>query len=234
MVKRLDINKPPFAGERVGRASSDASPWGPPVGIVPPAPALPASLDPNNRRKTYGRGSGPVAVTPWTLATETEHGQQAALFCWAACAARLGFLAANEPACYGSLGRASETYNVQEIWIDDRHIPVAPVPALRWLAAIPNGGQRDKATAGRLKAEGVKAGVPDILLPVPVPISGGARMLHGFWIELKREIYRNRKDGGRSEEQLDWADYLRDAGYAYSLCFGWEEARDAIRLYLEG
>ena len=39
-------------------------------------------------------------------------------------------------------------------------------PELALLFAVPNGGRRDKVTAGRLKAEGVKAGVLDIWLPV--------------------------------------------------------------------
>src|SRR5262245_57218105 len=40
-----------------------------------------------------------------------------------------------------------------------------PAPA-RLCFAIPNGGARDVITAGRLKAEGVKAGVPDVCCPV--------------------------------------------------------------------
>ena len=40
-------------------------------------------------------------------------------------------------------------------------------PELELLFHVPNGGARSKATAGRLKAEGVKPGVPDLCLPVP-------------------------------------------------------------------
>lgn len=54
-------------------------------------------------------------------------------------------------------------------------------PELRLMYHIPNGGARSKATAGRLKAEGVKAGVPDICLPV------SRDGYHGLYIELKRE-----------------------------------------------
>ncbi len=44
---------------------------------------------------------------------------------------------------------------------------------------MPNGGKRDKATAAVLKRQGVKAGVPDIMLPA-------ARAgYHGLYIELK-------------------------------------------------
>jgi len=40
-------------------------------------------------------------------------------------------------------------------------------PELELLYAILNGGHRHKAVGRRLKAEGVKRGVPDICLPVP-------------------------------------------------------------------
>src|SRR6266576_1994743 len=38
-------------------------------------------------------------------------------------------------------------------------------PPLKWMFAVPNGGFRFKREAGRLKAGGVKAGVPDVVLP---------------------------------------------------------------------
>ena len=42
----------------------------------------------------------------------------------------------------------------------------ARYPQLRLLFAVPNGGDRHVAVAAKMKAEGVKAGVPDYLLPV--------------------------------------------------------------------
>ena len=53
-------------------------------------------------------------------------------------------------------------------------------PELRLLFHIPNGGSRHKAEAGRFRAMGVKAGVPDLCLPVP---RGGK---HGLFVEMKR------------------------------------------------
>lgn len=94
-------------------------------------------------------------------------------------------------------------------------------PSLKWLHAIPNGGLRHKATAARLKAEGVKAGVPDIDLPVA---KGG---YHGLRIEMKRRY------GGRtSEDQDEWLEGLRENGYLTGVCKGWCEARDLILWYL--
>lgn len=96
-------------------------------------------------------------------------------------------------------------------------------PELRLMHAIPNGGSRDPREARNLKAQGVKAGVPDICLPVP---RGG---YHGLYIELKR-----RKGGRLSEEQAVWIDRLNRLGYRAVVCRGWDAARAEIEAYLGG
>lgn len=94
-------------------------------------------------------------------------------------------------------------------------------PELKLLFAIPNGGARNPATAGVLKATGVKAGVPDMFLPV---VRGE---WYGLFIELK-------KGGGKpSPEQLKWGCALREQGYGFVVCVGWEKARDVILQYLD-
>lgn len=94
-------------------------------------------------------------------------------------------------------------------------------PELALLYHIPNGGARSRATAGRLKAEGVRAGVPDLCLPVP------RGPYHGLYVELKR------RDGGRvSPAQRDWMQRLRAQGYETAVCHGWEEAAETIIAYL--
>ena len=94
-------------------------------------------------------------------------------------------------------------------------------PELRLLHAIPNGGKRDKVTAARLKAEGVKPGVPDVCLPVP----RGDK--HGLYIEMKR-----RRGGSVSADQLKWLENLMRQGYECQVCRGCEEARITIMEYL--
>lgn len=94
------------------------------------------------------------------------------------------------------------------------------LPELALLYAVPNGGHRHKATAARLKAEGVKRGVPDVCLPVA---RGGA---HGLYIEIKTER------GKPTPEQLGWIRALRRQGYAAEVCRGWESARSMIEHYL--
>jgi hypothetical protein len=96
----------------------------------------------------------------------------------------------------------------------------ARLPELALLYAVPNGGHRHKATAARLKAEGVKRGVPDVCLPVA---RSGA---HGLYIELKTER------GKATPEQLGWIRALRRQGYAAEVCRGWESARSMIEHYL--
>jgi len=96
------------------------------------------------------------------------------------------------------------------------------LPELALLYAIPNGGARHRVVAAKLKAEGVKAGVPDYHLPVA---RGG---WHGLFVELKRT-----KGGQLSAEQRAWHSSLRAQGHRVEVCRGWEEAFDVIRDYLE-
>lgn len=93
-------------------------------------------------------------------------------------------------------------------------------PELRLLAAIPNGGQRHKAVAAKLKAEGVRAGFPDLILPVA---RGG---FHGLFIEMKAG--KNKP----TAEQIGWHDALRAEGYLVVVCYSWNEAAGEIERYL--
>lgn len=94
------------------------------------------------------------------------------------------------------------------------------LPELAYLHHIPNGGKRDKATAAAMKRQGVKAGVPDLCLPVP---RGGR---HGLYIELKAG--KNRP----TEKQKEWMEFLRRQGYHTAVCHHWEEAAELIEGYL--
>ena len=105
---------------------------------------------------------------------------------------------------------------------------VGKYPQLKWLYHIPNGGLRDPRTAANLKAEGVKAGVPDVCLPCPIWTKCGC------YIEMKIGKRRKELNGGCSKEQLDWLDYLYSAGYCCRVCYGWEEAKETLIAYLEG
>lgn len=102
------------------------------------------------------------------------------------------------------------------------HMQTYFYPELDLMFHVPNGGSRGKAEAGRFRAEGVKAGVPDICLPVP------RGQYHGLFIEMKRQ------QGGRvSPEQKAWLDKLQGQGYLATVCRGWEEASNIILAYLD-
>jgi hypothetical protein len=61
---------------------------------------------------------------------------------------------------------------------------------------IPNGGHRAISVGKKMKAEGVKPGVPDLYIPA-----------WKIWIEMKRA-----KGGKLSDDQVDWYDYLTGIG----------------------
>lgn len=75
-------------------------------------------------------------------------------------------------------------------------------------------------TAERFKQEGMKKGVPDLLLLVP---SNG---WHGLAVEMKR------KRGEVSPEQATWLDRLSKHGYLATACWSAEEAIQTICEYL--
>ncbi len=91
---------------------------------------------------------------------------------------------------------------------------------LRWMFAIPNGGYRTKATAGKMAAEGLKAGVWDIYLPRP---SNG---YHGLFIEMK---YGKNK---LTELQQEFFEYATQQGYLCKVAYSADEAIEIIDDYL--
>lgn len=113
-------------------------------------------------------------------------------------------------------------------WANERARNVASYAGLAFLFAIPNGGARSGVTAARMKAEGVKAGVPDICLPMT---RGGYA---GLYIELKRPKAAGKMAGRLSPEQADWHAFLRVQGYAVAVAYGWRAAVAVIEAYLDG
>lgn len=92
--------------------------------------------------------------------------------------------------------------------------------------AIPNGGARHIAVARKLKAEGVKAGVPDIFVAVP-----GQRLRDlppcGLFIEMKR------RPNKLTPEQVGWLTLLNRIGYNVATCYSADEAWNALSDYLQ-
>lgn len=91
----------------------------------------------------------------------------------------------------------------------------------RLLFAIPNGGERNVIVAARLKAEGVRSGVPDLFLA----FSNGD--FNGLFIEMKKQ-----KGGRVSDSQKTYIELLQKRGYCAVVCNGWMEAKEEIERYL--
>lgn len=86
--------------------------------------------------------------------------------------------------------------------------------------AVPNGGGRSKREAGRLKAEGVAAGVPDVVLPY------ARGPYHHGYCEMKRRV------GGKvSKDQAIWIDFLKAQGCCVWVAKGAQEAVDGFIRY---
>lgn len=94
----------------------------------------------------------------------------------------------------------------------------------RHMTAIPAGGARAIKTATELKAEGVRAGYPDLLFDFP------RGPFHGLRLELKRS------DGVPSQvkaHQREFGALLNEAGYLAIVGFGAAHAFDQVAAYWE-
>jgi len=88
---------------------------------------------------------------------------------------------------------------------------------------VPNGGQRHKAVAAKLKEQGVKAGVPDLVLPMA---RGG---YFGLYLEFKATPPNA---APVSPSQHAWLRQLSEQGYLAIVCRGHFDAMEQIRAYL--
>lgn len=94
-------------------------------------------------------------------------------------------------------------------------------PKLRGiLFAVPNGGVRDAVTGRILKAEGVVAGVADLILLMP------NRQHNCLCIEMKTE--KGRQQGSQKE----WQAKIEAVGGKYIICRSFDEFKKAIIEYI--
>ena len=84
-------------------------------------------------------------------------------------------------------------------------------PGLRWFA-VPNAARRSMNLAAKMRAEGMKAGVADLVFIAPP---------HGraFFLEMKKE-----KGGRRSDAQLLFAREIKEAGAPHEFAEGFAQA----------
>lgn len=88
---------------------------------------------------------------------------------------------------------------------------------------VPNGGHRHPAVAGKLRAQGVKAGVSDIVLPMA---RGG---WFGLYIEFKAAPPH---DAAVSQEQSAFLLRVEQQGYYATVCRGVDDALRVLEQYL--
>lgn len=93
-------------------------------------------------------------------------------------------------------------------------------PELALLHHIKNETREGAAQVAVDKAMGVKAGVPDLCLPVV------RDRYHGLYIEMKTE------SGRISEAQKWWGEKLLEQGYMFEVCHGWKSAVGVLEWYL--
>lgn len=126
------------------------------------------------------------------------------------------------------LGHVTE-HSEQVALIDWCRVHEGRYPELALIYAVPNGAafarRNNKKNsfslqAMKIKAEGLRAGVPDLCLPV------ARNGMHGMYIEMK--VGRNRP----TPEQEQYLDALDHQGYHAVVCWGYQEARQALCDYL--
>lgn len=168
-------------------------------------------------------------MTPWELVKKSEHSHQRAVFAWANCAARYGFGVASEPRGYSLVER--------EKWFGGV-ITHPGVPELSRLFAVHNQGHGDLIRGAQAKAEGVKPGVPDMMLPVTRLVAGTGGggwapvRCPGLFVELKRTKAGKAAAGTTTDIQDDWNTYLWGQGYQVATCVGWIDAVNTIAHYM--
>ena len=87
---------------------------------------------------------------------------------------------------------------------------------------VPNGGHRHKLVAMKLKQQGVKAGIPDLVLPMA---RGG---FFGLYIEFKATV----DPAAVSASQAACIRRLNEQGYLAVVCRGHFDAMEQVRAYL--
>lgn len=118
--------------------------------------------------------------------------------------------------------RAHPEEDLQRACIKWADLESGRYPLLRRLIHVPNGGKRSKGEAGKMKAMGVKKGVPDLVLPFRSGIYSGLA------IEVKAPGEKT------TLEQDEWlADFDGD-GYLTGVVYSLDEFIAKAKRFLAG
>ena len=112
-------------------------------------------------------------------------------------------------------------HDQQVLVFDTLRLNEDALPFLKWVYAVPNGGSRHPAVAGKLKAEGVKRGISDICLP----FASADEQFVGGYIEMK--FGKNKP----SPEQAEFLEFVSRERYMTWVAYSADTALDAIEQY---
>lgn len=113
-----------------------------------------------------------------------------------------------------------EEHRIQVSFFNLLRMFYSQYPEFEFIHAVPNGGKRDMVTAAKLKAEGVKAGVLDIFVPIPT------KDYNGMYLETKT------KTGALSTEQKKFKAFAEAQGYKVVIYRSAEAGIRALAEYL--
>lgn len=125
-------------------------------------------------------------------------------------------------------GKYTTEHNEQCVIFEWAMLNAERYPELNLLYAIPNGSYKSKSAARKFKAEGLRAGCPDMCLAVKSDTDSRwpDEQYNALYIELKRP-------GGRvSPAQKVWIDWLNEYGNYACVCYGADLAIAKICWYL--
>lgn len=120
--------------------------------------------------------------------------------------------------------RASPEEDLQRICVEYAEVLSHKQPLLKYLFHPANGGKRPRGEAGKLKAMGVKTGVPDLMLPFPSP--------NGEWRGLAMEL--KSPNGKMTEDQERWLNISLASGWLAGLVWDFQDFQDYLDIYFGG
>jgi hypothetical protein len=99
------------------------------------------------------------------------------------------------------------------------------VPDARWVFAVPNGFYGTAGQKGKMKAEGLRVGVWDVIIPFP-RVGYLGHHYTGLMIEMK--VDKNKL----SKEQVEFGTAMYNAGWDTCVAYNWQVAYTRIKGYL--
>lgn len=121
---------------------------------------------------------------------------------------------------------AATEHEIQASFISEIRLLEKLYPVLYLMFAVPNAGKRSFKTAAMLLAEGLRAGVPDIMFPVP------GCGFNGLAIEFKRPTTPGVRGGRLSDDQVKYINLLTQQNWLVVVLTDAQAAIDTVKNYL--